>query len=73
MIGSDMTIAEIVSKYPGTMAVFSKYGFHCFGCMGASFENLRQAAKAHGINLENLRRDLKTVIEGKRKNEPKRK
>ncbi len=30
-ITGDMTITEVVSKFPGTANVFQNYGMHCFG------------------------------------------
>lgn len=62
MITKDMSITEIVSKYPNTFPVFSQYGLHCIGCISANFENLEQGALAHGINVENLVADLNRVI-----------
>ncbi len=61
-VNSKMMIGEIISRYPETMEVFLKYGFHCLGCMGASFENLKQAAKVHGVKLAVLMRDLKNAV-----------
>lgn len=65
-IKADMTIAEIISKSPETVDVFLKYGFHCFGCMGASFENLRAAAKVHGIKLAGLLKDLNRAAQNRK-------
>lgn len=31
MITKEMSITEIVEKYPQTVDVFHKYGMHCFG------------------------------------------
>lgn len=31
MITKDMTITDIVEKYPDTVPVFQRYGMHCFG------------------------------------------
>jgi len=31
LITKDMTITEIVSKYPETVEVFQEYGMGCFG------------------------------------------
>jgi hybrid cluster-associated redox disulfide protein len=30
-ITADMTITDVVSKYPATVDVFKRYGMHCFG------------------------------------------
>lgn len=31
MITKDMSITDIVEKYPQTVEVFQRYGMHCFG------------------------------------------
>ncbi|NMA68037.1 MAG: DUF1858 domain-containing protein [Desulfitobacterium sp.] len=55
-------ITDVVEKYPQTVAVFQKYGMHCFGCVAARFENIEQGANAHGVNVPNLIKDLNKAI-----------
>lgn len=62
MITGEMTITEIVQKFPKTIEVFLQHGMHCFGCMAAHFENLKQGAIAHGIDVESLLKDLNKAI-----------
>ncbi len=64
-ITKSMSIMEIVSKYPDTAEVFMKHGLHCIGCAAASFESLEDGAKAHGIDVEKLLKDLNKAIEKK--------
>ncbi|MFW6130427.1 MAG: DUF1858 domain-containing protein [Atribacterota bacterium] len=61
-ITKQMKIEEIIQKYPKTAEVFGKYGFHCIGCAAASFETLKQGAKAHGIDIDKLIEDLNRVV-----------
>jgi hybrid cluster-associated redox disulfide protein len=61
-IGPDMPLGEVISRYPETMEVFLKHGFHCFGCMGVGFEDLRAAAKAHGVKPADLLKDLNRAV-----------
>jgi len=61
-INKGMKIEEIINKYPETVEVFLKYGFHCLGCAAASFENLEEGAKAHNIELEALLKDLNNAL-----------
>ena len=58
MITKEMSITEIVEKYPDTAEIFFKHGMHCLGCMAATFENLEQGALAHGIDVDALVEDL---------------
>lgn len=60
-ITKDMSIIEIVSKYPETYAIFMKHGLHCVGCAAARFENIEQGAAAHGIDARALLGDLNEV------------
>ena len=31
MITKDMSITDIVDRYPQTVEIFQRYGMHCFG------------------------------------------
>lgn len=61
-ITKNMSIIEIVQKYPQTVEVFRKYGMGCLGCSAARFENVEQGAAAHGIDIEALVTDLNKVV-----------
>lgn len=63
MITKDMKIDEILQKYPKTMEVFMKHGFHCLGCAAASFENIEDGAKVHGIDVDELIKELDKATE----------
>ncbi|RNC63176.1 MAG: hypothetical protein AWM53_01562 [Candidatus Dichloromethanomonas elyunquensis] len=58
MITQEMSITEIVEKHPAAVEILLKHGMHCFGCMAASFENIEQGALAHGINVDELMKEL---------------
>lgn len=57
-ISKDMTIGEVVTKYPQTVEVFNRYGMGCLGCPATQFENVEQGAIMHGIDIEQLIDDL---------------
>ncbi len=61
MITKDMTIQEIVSRYPESIPVFERYGLGCILCLGAEFENLEAGASFHGVRVEDLLRDLNAL------------
>jgi hybrid cluster-associated redox disulfide protein len=63
MIDKTMSITDVVEKYPQTAEVFFKHGLHCLGCMAAMFENIEQGALAHGINVDDLIKDLNKAIQ----------
>lgn len=61
-INKQMKIDEVLNKYPETEEIFVKHGFHCIGCMAASFESIEQGAIAHGIDVKKLIEDLNKTI-----------
>ena len=61
-ITKDMSILEVVQKYPDTVDVFVNAGMVCLGCAAAHFENIEQGAMAHGIDVDQLVKDLNTVV-----------
>lgn len=62
MITRDMTIGEIVRRYPQTLTVFEKYGLDCFECQIADFEALEHGAGVHKIDVSKLLEDLNEAI-----------
>lgn len=55
-ITKDMSIAEVIEKYPQTRDVFFDLGLGCVGCVASSFETLEEGLLAHGL-------DVKVVVE----------
>jgi len=66
-IKKDMPLGEVIQKYPQTFEVFSKYGLHCIGCAVSAFETIEQGAMAHGINAEELVKDLNKALKKEKK------
>ena len=61
-ITKDMSIMEVVTKYPDTVPVFMNSGMGCIGCAAAHFENIEQGAMAHGIDIDTLMAGLNEVV-----------
>ena len=61
-ITKDMSIMEVVQKYPDTVEVFMNSGMGCVGCAAAHFENIEQGALAHGIDIDSLMKGLNDVV-----------
>ena len=61
-ITKDMSIMEVVTKYPDTVPVFMNSGMGCIGCAAAHFENIEQGAMAHGIDIDALMAGLNEVV-----------
>lgn len=64
VITKDMSIIDVVEKYPKAMEVFMSYGMGCLGCVAARFENIEQGAMAHGIDVDELIADLNKAVAG---------
>jgi hybrid cluster-associated redox disulfide protein len=63
IIEKDMTIEEIVRKYPETRSTFERYGLGCVGCQAALFENIEQGAEVHGVDVDALIIDLNKQLQ----------
>jgi iron-sulfur cluster assembly accessory protein len=64
LITRDMTVGEIVEKYPQCAEVFLEYGLHCVGCHVAFWETIEEGARGHGMDEESIEmmlRDANTV------------
>jgi len=59
----EMTIAEVLEKYPETAEVLAK-NFHvgCLGCLMAEEETLAEGAEHHGADPEKLIKELNEAI-----------
>ncbi len=64
-ITKDMTIMEVVNKHPQSIKVFYQHGLFCIGCSVAYRESVEQGAQAHGIDVEQLMKELNRAVESK--------
>jgi len=58
VITKDMNLLDVIKKYPNTVEVFFKHGLGCIGCAAAQFESIEQGATAHGLDVDELVKDL---------------
>ncbi|MGM5487845.1 MAG: DUF1858 domain-containing protein [Nanobdellota archaeon] len=58
MIEGNMTIRDVLSKKPEAASILQRFGMHCLGCMIASSETIEEGAKAHGIEPDELIKEL---------------
>jgi len=58
MITAEMTVEEVLMKYPKANDIFLEYGLDCMGCQVAEFESIGHAARVYGVNLDALLKDL---------------
>jgi hybrid cluster-associated redox disulfide protein len=62
-ITKDMTIATIVEKCPKSVNIFLKHHMMCFGCAVAKVETLEEGCRGHGIDVDQMVKDLNEVAE----------
>ncbi|MBI4143921.1 iron-sulfur cluster assembly accessory protein [Candidatus Woesearchaeota archaeon] len=58
LITKDMTIGDVIQKYPSSIEVLLAAGVHCVGCHVSYFETLEEGFKGHGMSDE----EINTVI-----------
>lgn len=54
MITKDMTIGEVVKMKENAPQILMSFGMGCIGCPSAQAETIEDAAKVHGLNLQDL-------------------
>ncbi len=63
----EMTMGDIIQKWPAAADIMQGYGLHCFGCHVNLFESLEQGVLGHGMTEEvmsNLLADLNKMAGG---------
>lgn len=61
LVTKDMTMGEIIEKYPYAADIMASYGLHCTGCHVNLFESLESGARGHGMPEEQINELLKAV------------
>lgn len=62
-ITKDMTLGDVVSKYPKAAEVMLKHGLHCVGCHVAAYETIEQGCLAHGFDKKQIKKLLDDMNE----------
>ena len=62
-ITADMSIGDVMDKFPATDKVFMKYfGDGCFTCPGAKTEDIAFGCTMHGVAVDDIMADLNEAI-----------
>lgn len=67
-VTKDTIIADVLRMDIETAPFFLNIGMHCLGCPSASGESIEQACAVHGVDAEQLIRDINEFLENKSKN-----
>lgn len=62
-ITKDMKIEEVIKRFPLTIGAFERYGLRCTSCSVSAFENIKEGALSHGIDLDTLLEELNRVAQ----------
>ena len=54
MITKDLTIGEVIRMKEDAPQILMSFGMGCVGCPSSQAETIEDAAKVHGLNLEEL-------------------
>lgn len=66
-ITKDMTLGEVMQKYPETVEIMLQQGLHCIGCHIATYETIEQGAMGHGIDPKKLIDEMNKAVGKKKK------
>ena len=58
MIDKNMTIGDLLEKAPEKAEILLNAGMHCLGCPSSQAETLEEACEVHGIDVEELVKEL---------------
>ncbi len=64
-VTKDMIIADILKLDKGTVPILLGIGMHCLGCPSSSGESLEDACAIHGVDVDQIVKDLNDYLESK--------
>lgn len=63
ILTTDMTTAEVMTRWPKTIPIFIRHHMACVGCAIAPFETLAEVIEIHHLNLDRFMQELQQAIE----------
>lgn len=64
-VTKDMIIADILKLDRGTVPILLGIGMHCLGCPSSSGESLEDACAIHGVDADQIVKELNDYLESK--------
>jgi hybrid cluster-associated redox disulfide protein len=64
-VTKDMIIADILKLDRGTVPILMSIGMHCLGCPSSSGESLEDACAIHGVDVDQIVKELNDYLESK--------
>ena len=62
-VTKDMTIGDVVKRFPAAAEIMLSYGLHCVGCHVNPFESIEMGAKGHGMPDETINEMIAKINE----------
>ena len=62
MVTKDMTIQSIIEQNENVAPILMASGMHCLGCVMAHGETLEQACAVHGVDADELLRQINEFL-----------
>jgi hybrid cluster-associated redox disulfide protein len=59
---TDMVVADVLDRWPETVAVFQQFKTACVGCVMAPFDSLHDVARIYGLDQDALMSALAATI-----------
>jgi iron-sulfur cluster insertion protein len=57
----DMTIGDVLQKWPAAAPILTEKGIHCVGCDVSAFETIEEGFRSHGMTEEQIDQTLADV------------
>jgi hybrid cluster-associated redox disulfide protein len=64
-VTKDMIISDVLRLDKGTVPIFLNSGMHCLGCPSSSGESIEDACAIHGIDADQLVKELNEYLSKK--------
>ena len=61
-VNKEMIIADMLQIDAGIAAILMASGMHCVGCPSAQGESLEEAAMVHGLNVDEMVKDVNDYL-----------
>lgn len=58
----DLTVAEVLEKWPQTVSAFQRLKTACVGCTMAPFDTLRDVARIYNFELEEVMMEMREAV-----------
>jgi hybrid cluster-associated redox disulfide protein len=68
-LSADLTVDEVLDRWPETIPAFFRYRMACVGCPMAPFETLVEVADIYGLDVDCFLSELERIIQLKRRRE----